>query len=107
LAHTYTQAVMHVVFSTKLRRKLIPKENLSVTWAYLAGICKREKIFVHEIGGMQDHAHLLIQIPPTLALSDAVEEIKVRSSRWLGESFEWQRGLRSVQREQFQLSRRG
>lgn len=41
---------------------------------------------------MEDHAHLLIRIPPTIALSDAVLEIKARSSRWMGKTFEWQRG---------------
>src|SRR5262249_34939393 len=36
-------------------------------WAYLAGVCKKQRIFVHEIGGMEDHLHMLIQIPLTLA----------------------------------------
>jgi REP-associated tyrosine transposase len=92
LSHTYTQTLMHVVFSTKQRLKLIPKEQMANTWAYMAGICKRNKIFVHEIGGMEDHAHLLIRIPPTMTLSDAVLEIKARSSKWMGQAFEWQRG---------------
>jgi REP element-mobilizing transposase RayT len=92
MSHTFVQALMHVVFSTKQRRKLIPKDRLAATWAYMAGVCKSNKIFVHEIGGMGDHAHLLIQIPPTLTLADAVLEIKTGSSQWLGESFKWQRG---------------
>lgn len=92
MSHTFVQAVMHVVFSTKQRRKLIPKDRLAGTWAYMAGVCKAKKIFVHEIGGMADHAHLLIQIPPTIILAGAVLTIKTSSSQWLGESFEWQRG---------------
>ena len=59
----------------------------------MSGICKKEKIFVHEIGGMEDHAHMLIQLPPTLSLSDAVLEIKTSSSRWMRRSFAWQRGF--------------
>jgi putative transposase len=92
MSHTFVQAIMHVVFSTKQRRKLIPKDRMAGTWAYMAGVCKSEKIFVHEIGGMADHAHLLIQIPSTITLADAVLAIKTSSSQWLGESFEWQRG---------------
>jgi REP element-mobilizing transposase RayT len=42
---------------------------------------------------MDDHAHLLVQLPPTLSLSDAVLEIKTSSSRWMGKSFAWQRGF--------------
>jgi REP element-mobilizing transposase RayT len=59
----------------------------------MAGVCSKEKILPHEIGGMDDHAHLLIQLPPTWSLSDAVQEIKTSSSRWMGKSFAWQRGF--------------
>src|SRR5215471_13022074 len=91
MSHTYQHNPVHVVFSTKHRRKLIPEESRTRLWAYLAGVCKKQKIFVHEIGGMEDH--LLIQIPLTLAFSDALEEIKTSSSRWMGRSFAWQRGF--------------
>ena len=93
MSHTYVQNLVHVVFSTKERRKLIPTESKPRLWAYLTGACKREGIFVHAIGGMEDHAHMLIQLPPTLSLSDAVLEVKTSSSRWMGRSFAWQRGF--------------
>jgi len=93
MAHTYVQNLIHLVFSTKERRKLVPKDKQPRLWGYMSGICKKEKIFVHEIGGMEDHAHMLIQLPPTLSLSDAVLEIKTSSSRWMGRSFAWQRGF--------------
>jgi len=92
LANTYVQSLVHVVFSTKDRRPIIPKTSQSKLWAYMAGICKNEEIFVHEIGGMPDHAHLLIQQPPTMALSDIVYKIKTGSSQWMGVKFAWQRG---------------
>jgi len=93
MSHTYVQNLVHVVFSTKERQELIPKESQSRLWGYLADICKRERVFVHEIGGMDDHAHMLLQLPPTLSLSDAVLEIKTSSSRWMGRRFAWQRGF--------------
>jgi REP element-mobilizing transposase RayT len=92
LAHALVQNFLHIVFSTKDRLKLIPKEKQPRTWGYLAGICHQHKIFVHEIGGMEDHAHMLIQLPPTIALADAVQEIKGSSSKWMGKDFAWQRG---------------
>jgi putative transposase len=84
---------VHIVFSTKDRRKLIPKDSKTRLWAYLAGVCKNQEIFVHEIGGMEDHLHMLIQIPLTLSFSDAMKEIKTSSSRWMGRHFAWQRGF--------------
>ena len=82
-----------MVFSTKERRKLSPKESQARLWAYLAGVCKKHRIFVHEIGGMEDHLHMLIEIPLTLSFSDALQEIKTSSSRWMGRAFGWQRGF--------------
>ena len=43
----------------------------------------------------EDHAHLLIQLPATLALSKAVQLVKGGSSQWVGEhgpEFAWQEG---------------
>lgn len=41
---------------------------------------------------MEDHAHILIQLPPTITLADAVLKIKASSSKWMGKGFAWQRG---------------
>jgi REP-associated tyrosine transposase len=93
MSHTYVQNLVHVVFSTKERRRLIPLDHRTKLWAFMAGVCSKEKILAHEVGGVDDHAHLLIQLPPTWSLSDAVQEIKTSSSRWMGKSFAWQRGF--------------
>ena len=95
MSHTYAQNVIHVVFSTKGRRKAIPGEFRSRLWAYAAGICHRLGIFVHAVGGMEDHIHFLIQVPPSLSVAKAVLAIKSNSSRWAheeGHKFAWQQG---------------
>ena len=86
---------MHVVFSTKERRKIIPTEMKERLWSYTAGICKRQKVFVHEVGGMEDHIHLLLQFPATAAISEAIKKIKANSSGWMSDEigkFAWQVG---------------
>jgi len=95
LSHTRVENIIHVVFSTKERRKTIPLEMKERLWAYMGGICKKDKIFVHAIGGMEDHVHLLLQIPPTLSLAKAVLNVKAYSSKWMsgqGSKFAWQEG---------------
>ena len=95
MSHTYAQNVIHVVFSTKDRRKLMPNEFRPRMWAYAAGICKKFDIPVLAIGGTEDHIHFLLQIPPTLAVAKAVLAIKTNSSRWAseeGHKFAWQQG---------------
>ena len=95
MSHTYAQNVIHIVFSTKDRQKLMPEEFRLRMWAYAAGVCKKFDIPVLAAGGMEDHIHLLLRIPPTLALAKAVLAIKSNSSRWAGEEghkFAWQQG---------------
>jgi putative transposase len=95
LSHTYVQNVVHIVFSTKERRKIIPRDMKERVWSYIAGICKQEKIFVHAVGGMEDHVHLLLQIPPTMTLAEAVRTVKSNSSSWMKQEikkFAWQEG---------------
>jgi REP element-mobilizing transposase RayT len=95
MSHSYAQTVIHVVFSTKDRRKTISSEFQPRLWSYAAGICKRQGIFLHGVGGMGDHIHLLIQIPPTIALANAILTIKSNSSRWAheeGQKLAWQKG---------------
>ena len=95
MSHTYAQNVIHVVFSTKDRRKLMSGEFRPRMWAYAAGVCKKLEIPVLSMGGMEDHIHLLVQIPPTLPVAKAVLAIKANSSRWAseeGHKFAWQQG---------------
>ena len=95
MSHTYFQNVMHIVFSTKERRKLIPTEMKESLWAYTAAICQHQGVFVHSIGGMDDHIHMLLQFPPTLMIADAIRDIKANSSGWMSDEigrFAWQKG---------------
>ena len=95
MSHTYSQNVVHVVFSTKGRHKTIDREFRPQLWAYVTGICLKLDIYVHSVGGMEDHVHLLIQIPPVLTLAKAVATIKANSSRWAndeGHKLAWQEG---------------
>jgi REP element-mobilizing transposase RayT len=95
VSHSYVQNIVHLVFSTKERRKLIPAEFQAALWAYVAGVCKKNDIFVYVVGGIDNHIHSLIQIPSTMTLAKTVLRIKSNSSRWAGERgqrVEWQEG---------------
>jgi putative transposase len=64
-------------------------------WSYMAGIDRNHGFLVIANGGMEDHAHLLVQLPPILALSKAIALIKANSSKWMSEhgaKFSWQEG---------------
>jgi putative transposase len=95
MSHTYSQNVLHVIFSTKDRQKSISPDLQPCLWSYIEGVCKKLDILVHAIGGIEDHIHLLIQAPPSLPVAKAVLTIKSNSSRWTNEQghrFAWQQG---------------
>ena len=92
MAHSLVSNRVHVIFGTAGRTHTIPAERKSEVWAYMLGIGRNLKIPVIAVGGMSDHAHLLIALPPTITLATAVQKFKANSSRFLGKGFEWQEG---------------
>ena len=95
MAHRYPNILIHCVFSTKERRDLIPQELLSKLSKYFAGIGRNHGIPVLAAGGISNHSHLLIVLPPDMSVAKAVQVLKANSSRWLsqhGLDFAWQQG---------------
>src|SRR5260370_14022886 len=89
LPHTFSNIYVHVIFSTKDRRKIITKELQPRLWAYLAGIAKQHDIGILAVGGTDDHVHLLFQLPPQLALAKAVLLLKANSSKLIGQAMQF------------------
>ena len=95
---SFTQLNYHIVFGTKYRRGTITDDVRERLYEYVGGTIRAIKGHLAEIGGVADHVHMLARLPPTLALSDVVRDMKANSSKWLSEtspahrSFEWQKG---------------
>lgn len=87
MANTYTSLHYHVVFSTRNREPLIPKDVRDRIWAFLGGIARENKMKALCIGGLEDRIHLLIMAPPAMALSKMVQLLKGGSSKWIHETF--------------------
>lgn len=95
MSHTFDKNYVHIVFSTKGRCKTISKEIQGRLWPYIAAIGRNHGMDVLEVGGIENHAHVLIQLPARLPLSKAVLLLKSNSSKWMGEhgiKFAWQEG---------------
>lgn len=87
MANTYTSLHYHVIFSTKNREPWIRAEFEPRIWAYLGGIAREHDLKPLKIGGSGNHVHLLLGIPPAIAVSKAVQQIKGGSSGWIKETF--------------------
>ncbi len=87
MANTYTSLHYHIVFSTKNRERWIMPDIEQRIWAYLGGIAKDNKMQPIQIGGIEDHVHMLFGAPATLAPSKIAQVIKGGSSAWIHETF--------------------
>jgi REP element-mobilizing transposase RayT len=98
MANTYTNILIHYVFSTKDREKYITKNLQERLWPYMGGIARENNMKALTIGGIEDHIHALISLPSTLSIAKAIQLIKGSSSKWVHETFkehqnfQWQSG---------------
>jgi putative transposase len=93
MPHTYSSMLVHCVFSTKERMNLI--RNPQLLWRYFSGIARGKQIPLVAAGGTANHVHLLLDLPSTIHLAQAMQTLKGNSSHWLNEEqppFAWQQG---------------
>lgn len=100
MAQTLVSILVHVVFSTKNRRNLLPgdTEIEDRLFAYIGGILKSRGNRLLAAGCTQNHIHLLISLSKNENLTDAMRDVKRRSSQWIKTTdasrrdFQWQEG---------------
>ncbi len=98
MPQSLSKVYLHIVFSTKYRKRSIDDHIAPELFAYLGGICREMKCTALEVGGYRDHVHILAVLHRTVCQSDLLEEIKKRSSFWIktkGEPYQffyWQDG---------------
>jgi REP element-mobilizing transposase RayT len=83
------------VYSTEARRDLIRTELQAPLWAFIGNIARQKDIPLICAGGIANHCHLLIALPPAMPLAKALQTVKAYSSRWMSEQgvhFKWQEG---------------
>jgi putative transposase len=83
MAQTLVSLMVHVIFSTKNRERLITPEIEPELFAYIGGILKNNESRLLDAGGTSDHVHLLISQSKTIALSTLMKDVKKDSSSWI------------------------
>ncbi|MDS1348192.1 IS200/IS605 family transposase [Planktothrix agardhii NRERC-751] len=75
---------------------LITPDIQQEIYAVIIGECKKLECTVIAVGGIEDHVHLLIGFPTTLAVAEIIKQIKGSSSHFVthqlkpGDFFKWQ-----------------
>ena len=89
---------IHLVFSTKNRERIITDDVRSPLHAYMATVLQNLGCAPVLINSVEDHAHLLFDLARTISISQAVEDVKKSSSKWIKTQgpefagFAWQAG---------------
>lgn len=92
------QLYYHLVWATKERLPLIQPSWEGDLHRYIIGKADGLGCIVHGVNGTEDHIHLVVSIPPTLAISEFVKKIKGSSSNYRNKTmaaddrFQWQAG---------------
>ena len=87
MAHSYVSILIHYIFSTKNREKIILPEIQDRLWAYMGGIARENNMKALAVGGIEDHAHSFLSLPSTITISKAIQLIKGGSSKWIHDTF--------------------
>jgi putative transposase len=96
MAQTCGNVVVHLIFSTKLRKLLIGPDIRSDLFAYLGGIVRELRGTALIVNGTCDHVHMLIRIHPAQSIAEITRIVKANSSGWIRKKdhkeFAWQAG---------------
>jgi putative transposase len=94
LSHSVYQHQYHIVWGTKARRKILkPYVLIELRKSIYATVKKYPTLWIASMNTDDDHVHLQIEIPPNIAVSDAVGKIKADSSRHLRSKFKFIREI--------------
>ena len=108
MAGKYLCVNLHLIWSTKERRRLIRSEWARRLHGYLGSISQSKKAKLIEANSRPDHVHLYVSMPSTISIADLMNAYKANSTRWInqtfyrGKFFSWQEGYAafSVSRSQ-------
>lgn len=96
--NTYTDIILHIVFSVKYRDGVIGKYWKSDLHAYMASVFIANGHHPIIIGGIEDHVHCLIEYNPKQSIPEMVREVKTSATNWINCGhftmcrFAWQKG---------------
>jgi len=87
MGHTFSNLLVHVIFSTKNRKPTIVDAIRERLYAYMAGVARKEFGWARRIGGTSDHVHGLLELRTDVSIAHAMNRWKSLSSGWVHKTF--------------------
>lgn len=98
MPQSLSRILIHLVFSTKNRERVLTPDIQKELHPYLAGTLDNIECPSLRVGGVEDHVHLFFGLSRTRTIADVVETVKTSSSKWIKTkgrefaAFHWQSG---------------
>jgi putative transposase len=86
-SHTVYDIKYHIVWITKYRKSVLRGEIGLRLRELIRQTCEAEEVYIEKGHIAVDHVHLLLSVPPNIAVSDLVQRLKGRSSRKMLDEF--------------------
>jgi putative transposase len=89
---------VHLIFSTKNREQILHDQIRQPLHSYVAVVLQSLECSPTLLNSVEDHVHILFELARTVSVSQAVEEVKKSSSKWIKTQgaefagFAWQAG---------------
>ena len=80
-SHTVYDIKYHIVWIMKYRKSVLRGEIGLRLRELIRQTCEAEEVYIEKGHIAVDHVHLLLSVPPNIAVSDLVQRLKGRSSR--------------------------
>ena len=87
LSHAKWNCKYHIVFAPKFRRKIFYGEKKREIGKILRMLCEWKGVKIVEAELCSDHVHVLLEIPPKMAVSSFVGYLKGKSTTLIFEQF--------------------
>jgi putative transposase len=98
MPQSLSRILVHLVFSTKNQAPVLNPEIRAELHPYLAVVLRDDECPPLQVGGVEDHVHLLFGLSRTRTVAQVVEAVKTSSSKWIKtkgsafSEFHWQAG---------------
>jgi len=98
MANTYHKMYIQAVFAVKYRDAVINKAWRPQLLGVLGNLINETGCKTIIVNGVEDHVHCFFSLKPPVSISDLMQEVKAKSSKWVNENgllrqrFEWQSG---------------
>jgi len=95
---TYWRLHYHLIWSTQDREPSITLEREKMFYGVLYGKGEELDLKIHAAGNVEEHVHIVVSIPPKLAVADCVRHLKGASAYAINHmdgsdgKFKWQSG---------------